>query len=216
MEILPEQETELEEIVVEDTIDKSLTPEISLHDLIGIATPSTMRVTRLVNGKRLHILIDSGSTYNFITPKCAKKLGCRNITAPTFHVQVANCAALSCNEIIHRVPMEIQGFQFNTHLFTLDLQCPDAVLGMLWLRSLRRILHDWKELTMEFTMTSRSYFILGKAQPQLCHRSVHSMQKLLTNGMESFLTQLIEVSSDKVVAPPTKNTTDLDQFLNQY
>lgn len=131
LEILPDQEPELDAIDVNDTIDISLTPEISLHALTGIATPNTKRVTGLINGKRLHILINSESTHNFITPKCAKKLGCHNITAPTFHVQVANGAALSCNEILHKVPMDIQGFPFHTHMFTLDLQGSDAVLGML-------------------------------------------------------------------------------------
>ena len=131
LEILPDQELELDAIDVDDTIDISLTPEISLHALTGIATPNTKRVTRLINGKRLHILIDSESTDNFITPKCAKKLGCHNITAPTFQVQVANGAALSCNEILHKVPMDIQGFPFHTHMFTLDLQGSDAILGML-------------------------------------------------------------------------------------
>jgi hypothetical protein len=57
LEILPDQEPELDAIDVDDTIDISLTPEISLHALTGIATPNTKRVTGLVNGKRLHILI---------------------------------------------------------------------------------------------------------------------------------------------------------------
>ena len=77
-------------------------------------------------------------------------------------------------------------------------------------------MHDWKELTMEFTMASRSYFIRGETEIQLSHGFFHSMQKLLNNGMESFLMQLVKVSNSKAAAPPAETTTELDQFLTQY
>jgi hypothetical protein len=78
------------------------------------------------------------------------------------------------------------------------------------------VMHDWKELTMEFTMAGQSYFIRGETETQLSHGFVHSMQKLLNSGMESFLMQLVKVSNSKAAAPPAETTTELDQFLTQY
>ena len=52
--------------------ESATTPEISLHALSGIAIPQTMRVTGLIKGRRLLILIDSGSTHNFVGRKFAK------------------------------------------------------------------------------------------------------------------------------------------------
>ena len=46
--------------------------EISLHALSGVSKPRTMRVTGLIRGRKLHILIDSGSTHNFVSLKFAK------------------------------------------------------------------------------------------------------------------------------------------------
>ena len=55
-----EESAEVEEASNEEE-ESATTPEISLHALSGIATPQTMRVTGLIKGRRLHILIDSGS-----------------------------------------------------------------------------------------------------------------------------------------------------------
>ena len=152
-----------------------------------------------------------------LIPSVQKKLGCRNISAHTFHVQVVNGETLTCTEIYQMVSVEIQGFQFKSHLFAVDIQGSDAILRMQWLRSLGHVTHDWKELTMEFTMVGRSYFICRESLPQLCHSFVHSMQKLLTNGMDSFFMQLVANSTDTAEASlVTKETAELDQFLDQY
>lgn len=44
------------------------TPTISLHALSGISAPATFRLYDFIGSNRLTILIDSGSTHNFIQP----------------------------------------------------------------------------------------------------------------------------------------------------
>ena len=46
---------------------------------------------------------------------------------------VANGEQLQCDEIYLSIPMEIQGYQFQTNVYPLDLQGFDIVLGMQWL-----------------------------------------------------------------------------------
>jgi predicted aspartyl protease len=136
LEVVGEHESESNETAKEEANETTLKPEISLHTLTGADTLDTMTVSGWLHGKKLHILIDSGSTHNFINSKIAKKMGCRTISALTFHVEVANGERLSCNEIYQTIPMDIQGYAFATHLFQLDLQGSNIVLGMQWLRSL--------------------------------------------------------------------------------
>ena len=69
---------------------------------------------------------------------------------------MANSEVLVCEATCPMVPMEIQGYRFETRLYSLDLQGSDAVLGMQWLRSLGRVLHDWEKLTMEFIVTNKT------------------------------------------------------------
>nr|KYP65271.1 hypothetical protein KK1_011503 [Cajanus cajan] len=55
----------------------STDPQISVHALTRIANFQTMRVTGYHKKKHLHVLIDSGSTHNFLDIEVAKRLGCR-------------------------------------------------------------------------------------------------------------------------------------------
>ena len=53
------------------------TPHISIHALSGAQGFQTMRVTSLFGKHPLHVLMNSGSTHNFLDISMAKKLGCR-------------------------------------------------------------------------------------------------------------------------------------------
>ncbi|GMI79894.1 hypothetical protein HRI_001658700 [Hibiscus trionum] len=46
--------------------------EISINALIGNTSHSTFRIQGLIRGRPLNILVDSGSTHSFITPKWAR------------------------------------------------------------------------------------------------------------------------------------------------
>ena len=107
--------------------------EILLHALSSVSMPRTMRVTGLIRVKRLHILIDSGSTHNFVNLKFAKRMGYYTTPALAFQVMVANSERLRCEEIYLAVPMEIQGYKFQTNMYPLDLQGSDVVLSIQWL-----------------------------------------------------------------------------------
>ena len=51
-------------------------PQLSLHALDGSYNYQTMRLRGSVGKRVLCILIDSGSTHNFIDERMARKLGC--------------------------------------------------------------------------------------------------------------------------------------------
>lgn len=50
-------------------------PVISLHALQGQAAPSMLRLPGQIKGKSLTVLVDSGSTHNFLQTRVAKHLG---------------------------------------------------------------------------------------------------------------------------------------------
>ena len=136
-----EEVEENEEATTRET--QQTVPEISLHALSRVDTPQTMHVRGMIQGKPLHILIDSGSTHNFVNLKFARRMDCCKAPAPTFQVMVANGDRPRCDEIYLAVPIEIQGYKFQTNMYPLDLQGSDVVLGIQWLQSLGQVLHDW-------------------------------------------------------------------------
>lgn len=75
------------------------TPEISLHALAGTFGCSAMRVQGEVNNRRIQLLIDSGSTHNFLDLAMATKLGGKTEQVLPLRVLVANGSEMSCNRI---------------------------------------------------------------------------------------------------------------------
>jgi len=67
-------------------------PLISLQALQGMNSFQTMRVEGKVGFQALHILVDSGSTHNFLDLNTAKKLRCELMKIPPLMVAVANGA----------------------------------------------------------------------------------------------------------------------------
>ena len=75
--------------VFEETTEPQ--PLISLQAIQGMSSFQTMKVTGHVGLQPIHILIDSGSTHNFLDITTAKKLRCELLKIPPIKVAVSVC-----------------------------------------------------------------------------------------------------------------------------
>ena len=96
---MPEVEVCSEEIQVEECIGSEVssnlinsTAEITLNALLGSPSPGTMRVLGRVNHQELVILIDTGSTYNFLDTSIWMLLKLPISVEDNFEVKIANGA----------------------------------------------------------------------------------------------------------------------------
>jgi len=71
-------------------------PEISFHALAGTTHPQTFRVIGRVGNKKLIVLIDGGSTHNFIDQFVVTKLGLQVVRGKTFKVTISNKEVIEC------------------------------------------------------------------------------------------------------------------------
>ncbi|KAJ1425372.1 Tify domain [Sesbania bispinosa] len=76
LEVLEDKETVEEPSVLAEFLDADEL-QISVHALSGVANFKTMHVTGHYQKHPVHILIDSGSTHNFLDIGFAKRYGCR-------------------------------------------------------------------------------------------------------------------------------------------
>ncbi|GKD15258.1 reverse transcriptase, partial [Tanacetum coccineum] len=76
------------DLMLTEEIDEQ--PLISLNALSGVNTYRTMRVKGCVGRNTLHVLVDSGSTHNFLDLHTAKKLGWKLRKVCPLDVSVAN------------------------------------------------------------------------------------------------------------------------------
>ena len=85
---------------VEAILSEELTPTISCNALDGISTPQTLKIKGYIKNKKVIVLIDFGSTHNFIHYKLTKALNCFVYPVPEFQVMIANGGTYGgiCNE----------------------------------------------------------------------------------------------------------------------
>lgn len=118
----------------EDPHEMVLTADISsLTSLAGHNSPRSLRVWGKYNDHEVLVLIDSGSTYNFLKPSIATKLKIPVVQSASFHVYVRIGDALVCSSFCPKVHLLIQGIEFIMDLFILPIKGSGIVLGIQWL-----------------------------------------------------------------------------------
>ncbi|XP_076928786.1 uncharacterized protein LOC143592869 [Bidens hawaiensis] len=141
---------EVEEESGEPVLQEFLDPQISLNAIMGVSLYSTMKVTGSTCTKPLHILIDSGSTHNFLDEKIAYKMRCPTKEMPSMKITIADGNVMSCTKVCENVQWMMQGKWFKTNVLLIPLTNYDMVLGIQWLQSLDDITWNFKDLTMKF------------------------------------------------------------------
>ena len=188
-----DEEREQEEELEDDSGEEDANPQISVHAINGLGTNGyrTMRVTVFVRKRPLHILVDSGSTHNFLDVNVAKKLGCKLEKVGPMRVDVANGSSLSCVAECKGLAWTLQGTKFITDVLILPLGNCDMVLGVQWLETLGEIKWDFKELRMEFQVQGKKHVLRGStSQVELKAISSKQMGKLLNCSAECSLIQI--------------------------
>lgn len=104
--------------------------QISLHALLGHSIPQTLRVLGHLPKNLVAVLVDSGSTNNFIQDKIAKQLGLTLKPAQSFQVLVGNGEELQCSTICSNVGLQLGPYQFRVYLFVVPLRGAEIVLGV--------------------------------------------------------------------------------------
>ncbi|CAJ2661673.1 uncharacterized protein LOC123886206 [Trifolium pratense] len=184
--------------------------QLSLHAMSGFSAPNTFRILGSIAKKQFTILVDSGSTQNFIQDRVAKYLGLPVIPASQpFKVMVGNGNTLDCNSQCANVSFNIQGNKFVADFFLLPLGGAEVVLGVPWLVSLGPILMDYTKLQMQFTYLGRPIELKADAPFKPKDISVPQMKRCVaTNSISLFLhlQHIPDPPSTPFSAPPIIQT----------
>jgi hypothetical protein len=167
-------EEKLEEVFYEDSLDwgdhtvdpivtEAADPEISLHAIVGSVSPNTMRLVGSLRNQRVVILLDSGSTHNFLDPTVLRRAPLSVAVGVTLKVRVANGATVESEGLCQSVSLTLQGHSFTTDFYLIPLAGCDVVLGVAWLRTLGPILWDFTLMTMAFEQDRQSIILQGLA-----------------------------------------------------
>ncbi|XP_042452681.1 uncharacterized protein LOC122037297 [Zingiber officinale] len=199
-----EEEDDFDEGETQDNINEVQydSMEISVHALDGLQTPKTMKVKGFIKKQPVMILIDSGSTNNFLDSTLASRLKQKIEQASTFDVKVADGRSLTSPEKCNSIKILLPNYELITDLFLLPLDGCDVVLRAQWLRTLGDIIWNFSQLTMRFQDQGKEVCIRGKKQDTITAISSYQAEQLLKKDCSIFLMQLSIKKDPKINVRP--------------
>lgn len=120
-----------------------------------------MKVKGVHGKKSLHVLIDSGSTHNFMDKRIADLLGCKLQPTGRTKVSITDRSKIGVCGKIEKFKWQFQGHHFQADFMVISLGCHDIVLGMQWLHTLGPITWDFQELQMQFKWGRKKVLLHG-------------------------------------------------------
>jgi hypothetical protein len=193
--------------------------KVLVQAMSGTTSKRSMRLQGLV-GKRLAlILIDSGSSSNFISKNLADKLQHPVTQMTNSKVSVAGGGTLDCCEELQGVTWYTQGQKFTTDLKILPLNSYDIILGMDWLESQNdgKMWVNWKKKSMRFRHEGNKITLRGvQTTTDTC--KLVSAQELNSMIHRGEVCQLMELctTEDAPHQQPPMVPPSVQEVINSY
>lgn len=185
---------------------ESFPAQISLHTLSGHMAPKTLRLLGHLNGQPVWILIDVGSTHNFIQECLVSILGLNAQFTQPLMVMVGNSHELKCSKWCRDISLQVQDQSFIINFHVLSLCGADLILNVEWLKLLGPILTDYNDLTMKFLHDGRVVELRGEQEGVVHSITAHQLQRLIrTDGASQFFHLHIEPPSTQMSYTPHQN-----------
>jgi hypothetical protein len=132
-ELEPSQDPNLEET----------NPTTYCHALVSITTPQTLKIQGYIKKKKVTILIDLGSTHNFINYKLAKDLIFFVYPTPEFQVMIAYGGTIKFLGKCHSIKINMGEYFLDSPMISIQMGGVNVVLGVQWLQSLGIVAFDF-------------------------------------------------------------------------
>lgn len=135
---------------------------LSAHALSGTEAHKTLKQNGKLGKQRVVLLVDSGSSTNFISEQLANSLTNWTPLVSPLKVKVADGRTLLCTHEISNCVVVIQGIRFSVPLKILPLGCYDIILGMQWLENHSPMTVNWKDKLISFSYGQDTVTLQGQ------------------------------------------------------
>lgn len=130
----------------------------------------------------VHILIDLGSTNNFLDSTMTRRLGCKLVSTCPLQVAVPGETNFISTFACKGFQWLLQGYNYSTDVMLLQSGGCDMVLGIQWLATLGNIQWNFQNLTMAFKCDGSSRVLQGISQSPVKWINDKQCDKAMTKG----------------------------------
>ncbi|KAF3780860.1 hypothetical protein EJ110_NYTH33024 [Nymphaea thermarum] len=146
-----------------------------------------------INNQKVVVLLDSGATHNFLHSRLAHLVEGKVIPQASFSVMVGNGEKMTCSAVCKNVCLEMQKTPFDMDLYLLPIGGVDVVLGIQWMKPLKKTLYDWENMTFSFPKEGGGEIILEAINPSVDPKP--ALKALIGNQPAYWLVSMVGAAS---------------------
>ncbi|GJY36047.1 ty3-gypsy retrotransposon protein, partial [Tanacetum coccineum] len=195
-------------------------PHLSLNAYHGSNGVVTIRLCGSINGTKVQVLLDGGSSDNFIQPRVAKHVSLLIEPSKTFRVMVGSGTFLQVEGLITSIPLYVQNELIKFSTYVLPISGADIILGVAWLATLGPHLADYSSVTIKFYLDDKFITLTGDTSLSPAQAQFHHFKRLsATNAIAEAYTLhcfSMETSSDDPLQVPDSVPHDLGNILHVF
>ena len=190
---------------------------LSLNALNGSHGLGTLRFRGQIQGMDVTVLLDSGSSDNFLQPRIAQSLHLSVQSTTQFQVLVGNGNSLTTMGYISDLPVTIQGNTLHLPVYLLPISGADLVLGVPWLKTLGPHIADYNALSLKFYVKDTFVTLYGDTPKGPSQAQFNHIKRLHhTHAIDLAFT----LQFDKILPIVSDSSTpihpDISQILDAY
>jgi hypothetical protein len=204
----PSQDENIEAISSEE-----LTLAISCNALDGISTPQALNTEGYIKKKKVIVLIDSGSTHNFIHYKLSKDLNFFVYPTTEFQVMITDGGTINFSGKCNKINLTMGKYLMNSPMIAIRMGGAYVVIGIQWLQSLGTMAFNFQELFMKFSLEEKEIELRGITGKPGKVISSNGITKLLKKGHQGVIAQLC--SLDVQTSKPSISQ-DLQKIIDKH
>lgn len=119
--------------------------KISIQAMSGSTGNCTLKLLGAIKGRTVSILVDSGSTHNFIPQALVKQLQLTTAPCNSFDITVANGERILCSTVLEEVQWQMSNQKFSSRMNVIPLGGYDIILGVKWMSDVSPVTFDYKD-----------------------------------------------------------------------
>ncbi|KAH9762992.1 hypothetical protein KPL70_001020 [Citrus sinensis] len=197
-----------------ETTEINQVVEVSLNSVVGLTTPKTMKLKGTIGEQEVVVLIDSGTTHNFISLDLVSKMQIPIVKTGAYGVTMGTGAAVKGEGLCRGVTIHLQGIDIVEEFLPLGLGSLDVILGVQWLETLGMTHTNWKTQVMKFMVGNESVTLRGDLSLGKTLVSLKATMRTIKHEGAGILVECNQFEGLCEVSPEVP--TDLNQVLAEY
>jgi hypothetical protein len=163
----------------------------------------------LLHNHQVSILVDSGSTHNFLDSTLLTQVQLHITSTPLLQVKIADGTTIqSCGKVAF-VTLKVQNHSISTSFYLIALGGCDIVLGVERLSTLGPILWDFTLMTMQFTHLGTPTLLTGLSFEGISMEEGFHFLKPSPSANKGFFLKLLSLEADSAPIPLTASIQSL-------